>query len=558
MPSIILPRRSFGQPQGLRRVDPRWAPVYVGSAGAGFVNQAAPSVQPAIAGASLVAIQSGVAYRNTSSAFSVNTRQGAFPAGQDSARTFVVQYIMRGAGGNAFGRLIEKRNAGSQIENLIHNSGSIRYERTGSGGTQSCWVSAGGATTIGQLNTLVISVPEFATGSPTAALSGVAVTPDNATAGFGTATTNTDEYYIGNRGDGTRNWDGEIALVAMLGRAVSQADAIALSADPWQLFRQPERRLYFDVPAGAATVQTDGTIRWSLVSSVQAAQALRWSLSAAVQRDTSLLWSLLKSVQSDSTARWSLIQAINADAALRWNLVQVVQGDAALSWALLSAVSADSALAWNLAGALGVVSSELALRWSALAPVSVSADLHWHLLNAVAHDIALPWNAVQAIAADGALRWALVQALQADLTAAWRMVTAVSVDSVLAWDLAAALGIVATSLDLRWSLIARVQQAIEARWSLLASVGADADMRWDIVAGVVRELILRWDSVATLIADNTLDLSWSLIAVSETDLVLRWQVGEVFDLVVRKRFVAGAATRRIFTAGASTCRSFVA
>lgn len=309
---------------------------------------------------------------------------------------------------------------------------------------------------------------------------------------------------------------------------------------------------------GTVTVQADGTIRWSLVSSIEAAQALRWSLNAAVQRDLTLLWSLLKSVQSDTTARWSLIQAINADAALRWNLVRAVQGDAALSWALLSAVSADSALAWNLAGALGVVSSELALRWSALAPVSVSADLHWHLLNAVAHDIALPWNAVQAIAADGALRWALVQALQADLTAAWRMVTAVSADSVLAWDLAAALGIVAASLDLRWSLIARVQQAVDARWSLLASVGADADMRWDIVAGVVRELTLRWDSVATLIADNALDLSWSLIAVSETDLVLRWQVGEVFDLVVRKRFVAGAATRRIFTAGASTRRSFVA
>ena len=260
MPSIILPRRSFGQPQGLRRVDPRWAPVYVGSAGAGFVNQAAPSVQPAIAGASLVAIQSGVAYRNTSSAFSVNTRQGAFPAGQGSARTFVVQYIMRGAGGGAFGRLIEKRNAGSQIETLIHNSGSIRYDRTGSGGTQSCWVSAGGATTIGQLNTLVISVPEFATGSPTAALNGVAVTPDTATAGFGTATTNTDEYYIGNRGDGTRNWDGEIALVAMLGRAVSQEEAIALSADPWQLFRQPERRLYFDTSSSSGNITVSGKL----------------------------------------------------------------------------------------------------------------------------------------------------------------------------------------------------------------------------------------------------------------------------------------------------------
>lgn len=252
------------------------------------------------------------------------------------------------------------------------------------------------------------------------------------------------------------------------------------------------------------------------------------------ERMAALLGYVTAPVQSDTQLRWSLKSAVSVEAAIRWALLQSVQSDV-------------TAL-WNIAATLGIVSADLALRWSALAPVTADASMHWHLLNAVARDIALPWHVVQTIVADSTLRWAMVSAVQSDLAAAWRLVTAVSADSVLAWDMAAAVGVVAASLSLHWSLVARVQQSINARWSLLASVGADADMRWDIVTGVMREITARWEVIAQLVASNRLDLAWSLVAVSETDLVIRWQVGEVFDLVVRKRFVAGASIRREFVA----------
>lgn len=344
-------------------------------------------------------------------------------------------------------------------------------------------------------------------------------------------------------------WDGGIYIGAVFADVLPVDVALEVSRD-WRVLLKgavPARR-YFEVPAGATTVSADGVLRWSLTSAVHADQALRWSMNALAQTDATLMWSLLQTAQSDATARWSLISAISADATLRYSLVEAVQADAALRWSMLAAVSADIALLWDMAGATGVVSRDFAARWSMLAPVSADAAFHWSLLQAVARDQALPWNMVQTIATDRALRWSLTQAVQADADIAWSVLQAVASDATLAWDLASSLGTVGASLSLRWSLIAAVQQSIDARWSLLASVGADADMRWDIVAGVMRELALRWDLVTQLVAAKNLDVSWSLVAVSEADLVIRWQVGEVFDLVVRKRFVAGA----------SICREFVA
>jgi hypothetical protein len=363
----------------------------------------------------------------------------------------------------------------------------------------------------------------------------------------------------------------EFLLVA--DRALSQDEWRELRDNPYQVVKARTRRLYFDIPsAGGTEVAVDAAIRWNMQAAVSTAASIRWSLQQPVQADATIRWSMLQPASADLIACWAMQSVVAADQSAAWNvltsveqsqtiawkLLQTTQTDATLRWSMLEAVSGDITALWNIAATLGIVSADLALRWSALAPVTADASLHWHLLNAVARGIDLPWHVVQTIAADSALRWALVSAVQTDLTAAWRLVTTVSADSVLAWDMAAAVGVVAASLSLHWSVVARVQQSIDARWSLLASVGADADMRWDIVTGVMRELTARWEVVAQLVASASLDLAWSLVAVSETDLVMRWQVGEVFDLVVRKRFVAGASTRRVFVTGASTRRSFVA
>jgi hypothetical protein len=366
---------------------------------------------------------------------------------------------------------------------------------------------------------------------------------------------------------------GAVEFAYFFDRALTRDEHLALVANPYQVFRVAPSRIYFDLPSsGGVEVTSDATIRWNMKAAVALDAAIRWSLQQPVQADAALRWSMLQPASADliarwamrsiaaadQTAAWSVLQTVEQTQLMAWQLLQAAQADATLRWAMLEAVSGDITALWNIAATLGIVSADLALRWSALAPVAADAALHWHLLNAVARGVDLPWHVVQTIAADSALRWALVSAVQTDLTAAWRLVTAVSADSVLAWDMAAAVGVVAASLSLHWSVVARVQQSIDARWSLLASVGADADMRWDIVTGVMRELTARWELVAQLVASANLDLAWSLVAVSETDLVMRWQVGEVFDLVVRKRFVAGASTRRVFVTGASTRRSFVA
>lgn len=51
-----------------------------------------------------------------------------------------------------------------------------------------------------------------------------------------------------------RNWRGTSYLSVVFNRPLNDAEAAALSANPWQLFRVTPRRLYFDVAAGGVTI----------------------------------------------------------------------------------------------------------------------------------------------------------------------------------------------------------------------------------------------------------------------------------------------------------------
>lgn len=568
MTGIVTPRRQIVQPQGRVQVARRWADSLRGA----FLLRDRVTFDPVsgllLSGSGAQSVEPfGTAYALSDSSHYIDTGVtdvGGVTLFAEDGKPFsvVVRYrsaatgtVLSRAGANITTRTFQIFNNGVYVSPSFVVRGTQNAYNWGyqDGGWHTVTVVCDGA-----------SVSVFG--------------DTNREASFSSGTSleeTTQRILIGARTNGANYvlTSGAVEFAYFFDRALTRDEHLALVANPYQVFRAAPSRIYFDLPSlGGVEVTSDATIRWNMKAAVALDAAIRWSLQQPVQADAALRWSMLQPASADLIARWALQSIVSADQAFAWNqqqsveqtqliawkLLQAAQADATLQWSMLEAVSSDVTALWNIAATLGIVSADLALRWSALAPVTADASMHWHLLNAVARDIALPWHVVQTIAADSAVRWALVSAVQTDLTAAWRLVTAVSADSVLAWDMAAAVGVVAASLDLHWSLVARVQQSINARWSLLASVGADADMRWDIVTGVMREITARWEVIAQLVASNSLDLSWSLVAVSETDLVIRWQVGEVFDLVVRKRFVAGASTRRVFVTGASTCRSFVA
>lgn len=96
--------------------------------------------------------------------------------------------------------------------------------------------------TAGVLYTIVLSYnPVDAGGTPPfAAVDGVIVTPTLTQASGGAQLANQGTWWIGNRNTTTpdRHWDGKIGLVARWNRALSNAEVVNLSKNPWQLFKR--------------------------------------------------------------------------------------------------------------------------------------------------------------------------------------------------------------------------------------------------------------------------------------------------------------------------------
>ncbi len=81
----------------------------------------------------------------------------------------------------------------------------------------------------------------------------------------GSAPTDTDILYIGNRGTATRNFDGKISYVRLWNRIVTPTEVFSLYINPWQIYQTPSfRNLYNSnfivtstIPTGFLTPNTN-------------------------------------------------------------------------------------------------------------------------------------------------------------------------------------------------------------------------------------------------------------------------------------------------------------
>lgn len=82
---------------------------------------------------------------------------------------------------------------------------------------------------------------------------------------------NGSSVWIGRRSDGATQLDGRIYYVALFNRAISDQEALALTANPWQLYAKRPKRIFVSAGGGA----TESTI--SAASGVSTASALAGS-----------------------------------------------------------------------------------------------------------------------------------------------------------------------------------------------------------------------------------------------------------------------------------------
>lgn len=154
-------------------------------------------------------------------------------------RTYSLWTYRRGDGGGGFGRMFDKRTAGSEVE-TFHNRASgaangdtYMYTRAFSG-TSGFWTIP--RPSANAWHHLCIVYEAVAGTNPAIYTDGVpqAVTPAGGPTS-GSPLTNTDAYVIGNRGnDNARAWDGRLAEFAIWDELLSAAEcgALARGASP--------------------------------------------------------------------------------------------------------------------------------------------------------------------------------------------------------------------------------------------------------------------------------------------------------------------------------------
>lgn len=173
------------------------------------------------------------------------------PAGQ----TTLAVYQCNGAGGGGFGRLFQK-GANTSYSHLLGVGGAglwmARYVTAGAV-SQNVSIPRG---TDGVPHVIIYTSDGLVGGAPPASgvagyLDGVLQTLSTGSSS-GVSGQDAAPYYVGNRSDAARAWDGWIGLVLVWARVLVPAEIEALSKNPWQVYEP--RKVLIGVPsAGAGT-----------------------------------------------------------------------------------------------------------------------------------------------------------------------------------------------------------------------------------------------------------------------------------------------------------------
>jgi hypothetical protein len=135
--------------------------------------------------------------------------------------------------------MFDKSNAGVQFErvqNSSDGSGTYQYKRQWSGAL-AVWTSPRPSPSSGAWVHIVFTYDGgSSSNAPAMYYNGISQTVSLLTAASGTISTNTDAYWIGNRGNGDRWWDGMLAEAAIWDRILSAGEIAALGKGYSPLF----------------------------------------------------------------------------------------------------------------------------------------------------------------------------------------------------------------------------------------------------------------------------------------------------------------------------------
>lgn len=206
-------------------------------------------------------------------------------------------------------------------------------------------------------------------------------------------------------------------------RALSDDEIESLSANPWQLFRPVQRRVYFDMGAGGGattSVSTDLAAEYKIRSTVYADGAGAYAVRSVVAADTSPEYSIRGAISSDVSADYIVRALAQADIHSAYLVRVAVQADAASTFTVRGAAASDATAAYLLRGS---ASSDLSASYDiqTASGVSSSVSASYVVRGAAQSDAAAAYDLRKSVGANSEHAFMVRGLVSSDLGSAYEV-----------------------------------------------------------------------------------------------------------------------------------------
>lgn len=277
MPGIAQAVELAYQPIGGVGANPQWIArrLLMADTVSGYAANAVTGLQDTFSGTSIEATRFGKVRRfGAASTDLCNTSVKTIGA----ARTLFIRAMASGAGGNGFGRMLDK-NDGTTTELAAYYDGTLIHYIQAYDGGRGRWTITAPASGV----PFVLAVSHDASSAandPLIYLDGVLQSATEVDIPSGARVTVADQLSIGNRNaDQARNWDGWLADALAFETVLTAAEIQALSVNPYQVWQPFTRYVPFSSSSPVTIACATGA---ALAAGVRAGVASPITVAASV------------------------------------------------------------------------------------------------------------------------------------------------------------------------------------------------------------------------------------------------------------------------------------
>lgn len=288
---------------------------------------------------------------------------------------------------------------------------------------------------------------------------------------------------------GSAALSGDIELVLIFNRLLSDAEIRALTINPYQILRT--RRNYLTgAITGLSSVSNDVVLTYNTLSAAQSYNSISWNVVNSISKDGSILWNLQNSVSSDNSISWDLISQVISDKGLSWDTLSSAVKDGVLSWDSISSVTSNTDVSWNVVSSVFVDKS---INYDVLANVTSNQSTSWNIAQFVFADKSIEWDISSTMLtafADIALRYDIVSSVYQDFNTYWDLLQQVGGNQQIDFDI---LTSVLSDKAITWGIAEAVANDLTIVANLLQNTGQDLSITWDSAGIVSGDLIIKYN-----------------------------------------------------------------